>query len=600
MSETTTAAEHSEQPVERPASPLRRALVWAAVIGVAAAGTTGLAIADLTEAPVLGGAAARFVPDDGVAQLLREGDGTLSVRESARDIGPALLLELPSIAANDVFSRVDTDEVLGAQFWRETVTEVGGESSQTSSLYRLDGSGLSLLTATGGSTGFSFDPALPMLPADVRPGSRWSAEGAALPFGLMEYELTSEARDGGDGCLVVDSHMAYIDPEADAVMVEVDESATWCPGLGIVADTATIAGERIEYTSERLERDAPTPAGLWTGVDAPALDWSAADRWSATTLPFRIVDAGFGESEVGIPNDGLATSLGDDGLVLSAGSRLVGYRVDGATATRAWLAAPGGTIAQLTAVDGIALVATTQRELVAYAPTGIRLWARSFPDLVVAAPVSDGAGGVVVASVDGTVMDLDLASGAERWSRTLRTDVGVAPVVEGDRVAVLDRGGVVRGLRLSDGGPVWEQEFFGADRLASGGAVVVQSGGAELWVLDSADGSVRWEADQRGIARDVVTIAGVVVGLSDELVTAYDLADGTERWTAPRVEQVLSDGERVLLAGESELTVRDARGTELGRLDIGPADLGVNRRFVPAGDRVWVVTTATTGMVIAP
>ncbi len=601
MSDTTTvAAEPSEQPdAQTPVSPLRRALVWATTIGVVAVGTLGLAASDLVPPPAKGGLAARFLPADGSATLWTDSDGHRSVHENARDTGPGLLLELPANAAYGVFAERSSAELGSIELWRETVAYLDEpDNSPVSTVYLVDDAGVSLLTATGGSIGFAYSPALVVLPADAAPGVAWSGEGAAMPAGLLEYRSTGEVTDAGDGCLLASTDTRYLDPDTGAELLAVQEQATWCPGRGIVRDVGVVDGEEESYVSSEL----PVPGGYGSAVDTrPArYTWEGADRWRARDLEFVIADPGFGDSPQGSPFDGLAATTADGTLVASVGSRLASYRVDGGAARRGWLASPGGDLLALSAVGEVTLVSTAQRRLIAYDGSGARLWSVSFPDVVLAAPAPAPDGDIVAVSLDGTLRRIDLATGETVWSTTLRTDVATTPAVGAGLVVVVDRGGAVMARSLGDGSARWSTELSRATRAAAGeGVVAVQGGDAAVWVLDPHDGALLWKDRHRGSARGIVVSAGVVVAQSDEGTAAWAVDGGGERlWTSDAGEQLLAGDGVFVLGGASTVEVRSPAGELLGEVELGEAPLGVTRVIVPTPHGIRVVHSNTTGLEV--
>ncbi len=602
MSDTTTvAAEPSEQPAAQTTtvSPLRRALVWVTILGVVAVGTTGLAASDLTPGPSRGGIAARFAPADGTATLWTASDGTRSVHENARDTGPAMLLELPANAAYGIFAELPESTVRTMELWRETVTYLDQpENSAVSTLYALDDAGVSMLTATGGAVGFAYSPALVVLPADAAPGVTWTGEGAAMPAGLLDYTTTGEVTAGEGGCLITVTDTRYLDPTSGAELLDVRETATWCPGRGIVHDIGIVDGEKMTYESTPL----PESGGLGRAdlVTRPArYAWTDAERWRARELEFTVSDPGFGESPQGTPFDGLATTLTDGTVVAAVGSRLASYTVDGGAATRGWLASPGGDLIALSAIGDITVVSTAERRLVAYDERGARLWAVSFPDVVLAPPAAAPDGDLVAVSVDGTLRRMDLATGETVWSTALRTDVESTPAVGSGLAVVVDRGGAVRARSLADGSSEWTADLVGAERAVAGeGVVAVQGVNADVWVLDPRDGSVRWDADRRGLGRSILVSDGLVVAQGDAGTAAWSVDDGEELWSSPASEELLGGDGRFVLVSTSGLEVRDAAGEVVGEVELGEIFIGVTRMVLPTPHGIRVLQSNTTGMEV--
>ncbi|TPW99215.1 hypothetical protein FJ656_33195, partial [Schumannella luteola] len=345
MSDTTTvAAEPSEQPAAaRPRSPIHRALVWAAVIGVVAAGSLALAASDLDPTPERGGAAARYVPGDGTASLVTAADGTRAVHENARGTGPGMLLELPGAASAHFFGDYSDEALRTAQLWRETVTPLDTDDPQTSTVYLLDDAGVSVLTATGGALGFSYSPALVLLPADAAPGVTWTGEGDALPQGFMRYTISGSVAAAEGGCLAATSETRYQDPDTGDELLAIAEVATWCPGAGVVDDTGTVNGDAVSFRSSPLAATGG-PVGAPSVVSPATRDLTGAGAWSSRPLTLQLDDAVYGVSPVTTPFDGLAAARADGGFIAAVGSRVVGFSVAGDVATRRWAASPGGDL----------------------------------------------------------------------------------------------------------------------------------------------------------------------------------------------------------------------------------------------------------------
>ncbi|MFT4030000.1 MAG: PQQ-binding-like beta-propeller repeat protein [Protaetiibacter sp.] len=588
----------------RPGTTAQRIVAALVVVGLVLAGSASLAAAELTTAPLGGGRAERFVPEDGQLAIVHHSDGTVEVSESARVTGPGMLLEVPAVPGSHQLEQYEGDAALRLQLWRETLTSPDPAVPQTQTVYRLGPDGVALLTVTGGQAGFTFSPPLIVLPAGARGGISWTGEGDALPQGLLLYHSSGSVAAAATGCLLVSMSVDYIDPDSGETLLATADDSTWCQGRGIVHSVGDVSGTPVDYTAEPLPLGAAIPAELRGTPDTgdAVRDWSDAASWADRELSFVIADPMFGDGPVGSPNDGTGAATASGVLALAAGGELLGYTREGPTATRAFVARPGGGIVRVTAIGEVLLVATTLRQLVAYDDRGMRLWARAYADLVLAPPVSDGAGGAIVVALDGTVARLDLATGAERWSTELRTDAAAAPVVAGGVVAVLDRGPTVHALALADGHERWAASVATPSTLASDGtgiAVVGETG--DLTVLESSDGEVRWADAVDGVTRAALVVDGVLVVASDESSTGWELATGSRLWSDPAAIALASDGTRVVLLSDTAVAVREsASGEQLSRVEIGVAGIGTTRQLVPFADSVWVVTSATGGVEVGP
>lgn len=600
MSDTTTvAAEPNEQPAEeRPVSRLQRALVSASIVGVVVLGSAGIATSDLAQPPEQGGKARQFVPADGTAMLITAADGSRSVHETARGSGPGLLLELPPLAASPIFETSTHEQLRGAQLWRESVTPLDADTPQTTTLYLLDERGVSMLASLGGEAGFSYSPALVMLPADAAPGVTWEGEGAAMPAGLLNYRMSGAIAGDADGCLRVTTDTRYVDPDAGVELLAVAETATWCPGRGIVRDEGIVAGEHVSFSS------APFPelGGLGDPLvtDGAATDWSAASAWRARVLEVQLSDPVYGESMQAVPFAGLATSSRDGGFVAAVGSRLAHYSVGGDTATRDWVASPGGDLLGIATIGDVTLASTSQRRLIAYDARGARLWAMRFPDVVVAPPAGVRDGDAVVVSLDGTLRRIDIATGAVVWEVELRTDVAAPLATDTGLVVVVDRGGNVLARSLVDGAERWERHLPGAARIAAGdGTVAVQSANADIWALTAGDGGVRWRSGHAGVSRELLLVDGWIVSQSDDGTAAWRAAGAGERaWSSSAEHGLLSDGARLVLAGATSVELREVDGTLREQVAIDAAGPGVTRMYLPTAGGIRILHTDATGIEV--
>ncbi|MFZ9735010.1 MAG: PQQ-binding-like beta-propeller repeat protein [Burkholderiaceae bacterium] len=166
------------------------------------------------------------------------------------------------------------------------------------------------------------------------------------------------------------------------------------------------------------------------------------------------------------------------------------------------------------------------------------------------------AGLVVVASQQGRITGVSLASGTVQWSAEL-----------GARIV----SGVGTGAGTAEG-------LF---------AVVTEPG--ELVLLDRA-GAVRWRAALGGVSleRPVITGGVAIVRLMDNRLTGWDLETGVRRWVIQRSMPPL------VLHGESGLRAASPQELESSANLLGPGDLLAN---LPGGRALWV--NAATGAVRA-
>ncbi|GAB3624065.1 hypothetical protein GCM10027418_21490 [Mariniluteicoccus endophyticus] len=247
-----------------------------------------------------------------------------------------------------------------------------------------------------------------------------------------------------------------------------------------------------------------------------------------------------------------------------------------------WRRHPGGTPTALAVVDGVVLVATSQRRLVAYDVSGRWLWSARTDDIANASPVGGWPGVVVSSTLDGRAVAHDLATGRELWRGKAPAGGALAPVVAAGRVVVAGESDVVALDR--SGRTAWQARTPGRARAlaaVAGDRVVLSTGEGRLVALD-ADGRVAWGAARGAPCRQVHALDDVAVCVDDERATAYDPATGTRRWeVAVPSRGSGTDGHDLLLLGADEAVRVGADGRVVGRWPDRP-------RVV---HDVWVVPT---------
>src|SRR5690606_34460941 len=188
-------------------------------------------------------------------------------------------------------------------------------------------------------------------------------------------------------------------------------------------------------------------------------------------------------------------------------------------------------------------------ELTEYDPT-VRvseLWSRGVGEvekrlgLRKSPAVADGR--VLVGDLEGRVLALDAASGAERWVAETGVRVG-STIGVGEGLAVVGGlDGEVIALDLGSGSERWRtrvsSEVIAAPAIARG-LVVVRSHDGRLFGFDAASGERRWLYDRglppltlRGNAAPVVTGGTVHAAYDDGRLVALRLEDGKLVWERP-------------------------------------------------------------------
>lgn len=574
---------------------------WLGVVGVVAAGVSGLAIADRPPVTTLGLPVEAFLLEDGAATLVEQSDGAIEVVEATRSIGPQLLLGAPTIPANAIFSALGDEGEAAldtAHFYRLTRSDVRGELAQLTELYRIDGSGLRLLAVTGRDTGFVFEPGLLSLPADPVAGATWAEEGTALPADLLRYRSSGSIADGDAGCIEVTQHLELVDPSNGEVILESDDRSTWCPGEGAVESTWD--GGASRSTSRALVNGAVTADPGAASAAPPS--WRDASSWSPRPVEFVAQDPMFGANDglQPIAADGVTTASGVTAFIV--GVDLEAWAPAGGAVERAWTAHPGGEIIELAAVGDIIVAATSRRGLVAYDERGVRLWRTEFAD-VVTGITPDGDGALVVVALDGEVRRVDAATGEALWSHALGADATAAASVTGDVVLAADRDGTLHALSLADGDERWTVEL-GAPTLldAAGERLVAALEDGTLVALDLAEeGATKaWSADTSGPYYGLAVLEHRTVVLSAE---GAFLLDDTGRTTMSFLGDDVdleARGDIAVVLGPAAAIVLDARDSAVSRIALDPVASDIARALVPRPDGVWITASDHSATALEP
>ncbi len=148
--------------------------------------------------------------------------------------------------------------------------------------------------------------------------------------------------------------------------------------------------------------------------------------------------------------------------------------------------------------------------------------------------VAVAAGDVLLLSSEGTVHDIDVASGRERWSVSIGAPALASPLVLGDRLLIGASDGV-HAMQLDDGHEVWRTGVTDQVRgspVPLGDRVAVAADDGTVTALDATTGTVAWvtalggEVDSSPAATDDMFVVGTRRGE----VVALAPDDGTVLW----------------------------------------------------------------------
>lgn len=184
----------------------------------------------------------------------------------------------------------------------------------------------------------------------------------------------------------------------------------------------------------------------------------------------------------------------------------------------------------------------------------------------------------------------------EVWSTSVGDGIGdfysnLHPAWQNDTVYAADRFGIVKALDASDGKEKWkvnlstDNGFFSKNTpaLLSGGVtaagehIYIGSERAQVYALNSADGSVAWQTKVAGeaLSRPVVSDGLVLIHTSNGMLQGLDQNSGAVKWTVNLDMPALS------LRGES------APATAFGGAIVGGDNGRVSAVILNQGQIIW-------------
>lgn len=201
-----------------------------------------------------------------------------------------------------------------------------------------------------------------------------------------------------------------------------------------------------------------------------------------------------------------------DGTVYSGGRDL--YALDAATGALKYRRSLGEQPFRPVVIDTVIYVATRREVLPGVlgnghvmalgAASGATIWSVAIDDPRDSVrggsvgPVSSTDSMIVVAGMNGVVYALDRATGQSRWTHTDTTSYEAGLAIVGNAVIVAGDDGVVEGVSLFTGAPLWRTGPGSSvlERITVGDQVALVSVGA-LFAYDSA-GRQRWQSGGAG------------------------------------------------------------------------------------------------------
>ena len=474
--------------------------------------------------------------DDASADALR----AVLRGDDSGDTGPAAELD-------DVALLARHGDAVAIEVHQATVLPDGSVERLVAHQVRDDrGDRLAAISFPAERTTLVYDPAVPVAPADLRPGTTWSADGT---FGAATYtfsgEVVAATDDAHADCVRVESTQTLTVDGTEEVTHFADTlCADAASGLvrsestsadGATTSSAVVVADDGGLLPPAAGAQAPVAtAALPPGPDGDPTGWALA-RWgrAGTTLSLSEPSA---RPVVVVPPDG------EPLVVVTTTDGLVAFAAD-APDTVLWRFHPRGVAFGAPVADdaGDLYLGTTGRRVYKLGPDGRLHWVHATGDNVAARPaVADGV--VVVAGEDRRLQALDAATGRVRWTHLASGPLVASPVVVDDVVVAGSDSGAVTGHDLGTGEVVWEHDAGGPVEAAlvahpADGAervLVTTSGGTRL-ALDPLTGEELWNRDTGVEQRTGPVVAGdamLLVDASGGWLAAYDAATGEHRWTS--------------------------------------------------------------------
>ncbi len=500
-------------PTWPPPRPQRSWWLPLVVFGLIAVLVAAAAFVASSEGGAAPATAVDYLPSDGAVSYERS-DTTrelksvvgIAVTESARLSGVAGLLSTDGAFASKMLAAAysDRDRI---RILRTITTAINdpAATAQTVRLYRVN-TGVELMGVSTPSEGYVYNPALVVLPADVRAGSHWNGAGSAGDTFDYRSELRAEA-SGGD-CLSVEGEVRYLSKEGQLGRL-ITVSQTWCQREGLVAESQSFADVRT--ASSRI--DPPVPS-VQTTTNAP-IRWTAPERWTAKSMSTISINPTFGQDPmVGSLSPEVTPVRTESGLIIrptSGSADLVATTPKTLTEwTSIWRAHPGGTVLSLSAFGNVIIATTSNRQMVAYSDVGVRLWQLALDDLAPTSPVRISGQDAVLVDLGGEVRKFDLVTGVVLWQQNVGSDVNVSPAVGAGVVVVMDRRGVTTAFEVGTGKRRWSLEMQGNAAVIIGETVVVIQD-QTAHALSTVTGVHRWVRPIFGTLTDMVNFTSQFV-----------------------------------------------------------------------------------------
>ena len=201
----------------------------------------------------------------------------------------------------------------------------------------------------------------------------------------------------------------------------------------------------------------------------------------------------------------------------------------------------------------------------AYSDAGVRLWSVRLEDVAFWSPVRIDDRRVVVADAAGSVLAIDLLTGAESWRTGVDAQVSGPVVANAETVVVFDAGGATTALDAGTGEERWSVDLP-ADRAALLGGIVVVRNAATFQALDLRTGRHRWLLPKTGTLDDLQPFGDTVVAAT-QLGTVVIDEQGIIVRRLPAYERLTVAGDTIVGWGPTRAELRDEEWTVRATID---------------------------------
>lgn len=192
----------------------------------------------------------------------------------------------------------------------------------------------------------------------------------------------------------------------------------------------------------------------------------------------------------------------------------------------------------------------------------------------------------MIATLNGSALCLDLATGRELWRRQLDAGVTLRPASDGNSIAVADEQHNLTVLDAATGAERWQQESpFPIGAVAIGEGLLVNRTAGRVTATRLSDEEFQWEATVPAVRTLALTRTRVIVPGDTETVL-LDAATGRRVGTAPGSQAVLAIDDLAFLVTGDTLTAIGPDGQRRGSWPLTPA---TDRTLQASDAGIWVL-----------